>query len=203
MQRSLHLAPKHLEAYASWTDAALVQGLRRSDELAFAEIYNRYGHALMEQAFRKVGSREAAEEIMQDLFTTLWHKRATADVQKLKEYLGSAIKYLVINLIKKKSTHAGYTAYCQAFLSEADHHTEENLAAGDLSRALNLGLAHLPGHTREIFQLSRIEHQTVPEIAVRLKLSPKAVEYHLTRALKLLRVSLKDFLVLLVVFLVG
>jgi DNA-binding CsgD family transcriptional regulator len=49
-----------------------------------------------------------------------------------------------------------------------------------------------------VFQLSRLEHQTVPQIAVRLKLSPKAVEYHLTRALKLLRVSLKDFLVLLV-----
>ncbi len=185
---------KQLRLYASWNDAALAQALRRSDELAFAEIYNRYGFFLMERAFRKVNSREAAEEIVQDLFATLWHKRETADIQKLREYLGSAVKYRVINLIKSRLTHADYLVYCRSLASEADHRTEEDLAAADLSLALTTGLAHLPGHTREVFQLSRLEHQTVPQIAVRLKLSPKAVEYHITRALKLLRVSLKDFL---------
>ncbi|WP_310395374.1 sigma-70 family RNA polymerase sigma factor [Hymenobacter sp.] len=179
---------------AAWDDAALVQGLRRGDEHAFAEMYNRYGLSLVELAFRKVNSREAAEEIVQDLFTALWHKRATADIQKLREYLTTAVKYRVINLIKSKLTHAGYVAYRQTHAPDADHRTEDDVAAADLALALTLGLAHLPGHTREVFQLSRMEHQTVPEIAVRLKLSPKAVEYHLTRALKSLRVSLKDFL---------
>ena len=84
--------------------------------------------------------------------------------------------------------------------SEADHRTENDLAAADLAGALRLGLAHLSGHTREVFQLSRLEHQTVPQIAVRLKISPKAMEYHLTRALKYLRVSLRDFLVLTIFF---
>ena len=162
--------------------------------MAFAEIYSRYGLLLIEQAYRKVNSREAAEEIVQDLFVALWQKRATADIQKLPEYLGTAVKYRVINLIKSKLTHEGYLAYCRTLASEADHRTEHDLAAADLAGALRLGLAHLSGHTREVFQLSRLEHQTVPEIAVRLKLSPKAVEYHLTRALKYLRVSLKEFL---------
>ncbi len=186
---------KHPRLHAAWDDAALVQGLRQGDELAFAEIYRRYGLALLEQVFRKLNSREAAEEIVQDLFAALWHKRNTADIQKLREYLGTAVKYRVINQIKNKLTHADYVAYCQSVTGEADHGTEQELAATDLSLALNLGLAHLPGHARAVFQLSRLEHQTVPQIAVRLKLSPKAVEYHLTRALKLLRVSLKDFLV--------
>ena len=192
------LAPRHQKRCASWDDAALVQGLRAGDGQAFAEIYRRYGFYLLELAYRKVNSREAAEEIVQDLFAALWHKRDAADIQKLKEYLGTAVKYRVINLIKTRLTHAGYVAYCRSVASGADHRTEHELAANDLARALGLGVAHLPGHTREIFQLSRVEHQTVPQIAVRLRLSPKAVEYHLTRALKLLRVSLKDFLVPLV-----
>ena len=187
--------------YAAWDDAALVQALRGGDEQAFAEIYNRYGLLLLEQAYRKVNSREAAEEMVQDLFATLWHKRETTDILKLKEYLGSAIKYRVINLIKNRLTQNEYLAYCRVMASEADFKTEHDLAAADLSGALNRGLAHMPGHTREIFQLSRMEHQTVPEIAGRLKLSTKAVEYHLTRALKMLRVSLKDFLVPLLAFL--
>ncbi|ALW84993.1 hypothetical protein AUC43_07745 [Hymenobacter sedentarius] len=191
-----HSGTKHLRLYASWDDAALLKALQHGDEQAFAEIYSRYGFELIQQAYRKVNSREAAEEIVQDLFATLWHKRATTDVQKLKEYLGSAVKYRVINLMKTKLTHAGYLAYSRAAASEADYSTEQNLAALDLSGALKMGLAHLSGHTREVFQLSRIEYQTVPQIALRLQLTPKAVEYHLTRALKLLRVSLKEFLVL-------
>ncbi|GAA3967588.1 RNA polymerase sigma factor [Hymenobacter antarcticus] len=192
---------KHLRLYAAWNDAALVRALQQGNEVAFAEIYARYGLLLIEQAYRKVNSREAAEEIVQDLFTALWHKRATADIQKLPEYLGTAVKYRVINLIKSKLTHEGYLAYCSTLASEADHRTEHDLAAADLAGALRRGLAHLSGHTREVFQLSRLEHQTVPQIAVRLKLTPKAVEYHLTRALKYLRVSLREFLGLAFFFL--
>ncbi|WP_460547792.1 sigma-70 family RNA polymerase sigma factor [Hymenobacter daeguensis] len=187
--------------YAARDDAALLQALHQDDAQAFAEIYRRYGLGLLEQAFRKTGSREAAEEIVQDVFAALWHKRATADIQKLPEYLGTAVKYQVINLIKTRLTHAGYLAYCRTLASEADHRTEEDLAAADLAGALRSGLAHLPAHTREIFQLSRVEHQTVPQIAGRLKLSTKAVEYHITRALRLLRISLKDFLLVLIILL--
>ena len=190
-----------LRQHAAWDDAALVQALRGGDDQAFAEIYARYGFLLIEQAYRKVNSRETAEEIVQDLFAALWHKRDSAEIQKLPEYLGTAVKYRVINLIKNKLTHEDYLAYCRHLTSEADHRTEHDLAAADLAGALRLGLAHLSGHTREVFQLSRLEHQTVPQIAVRLKLSPKAVEYHLTRALKHLRVSLKDFLGLAILFL--
>ena len=63
--------PKHLRLHTAWDDAALVGALRGGDEQAFAEIYSRYGYALIEQAFRKVNSHEAAEEIVQDLCVAL------------------------------------------------------------------------------------------------------------------------------------
>lgn len=200
MQSTGTSVAKILRLYAAWDDAALVQALQKGNEQAFAEIYARYGFRLLEQAFQKVNSREAAEEIVQDLFAALWHKRATTDIQKLPEYLGTAVKYRVINFLKNKLTHAHYVAYHQTLAPAADHRTEEELAATDLAAALGQSLTRLPGHTREIFQLSRLEHQTVSQIATRLKLSTKAVEYHLTRALRMLRVSLKDFLVLLLLF---
>lgn len=198
---SSHLA-KQVHLPAIQDDAALLRGLQEGQEGAFAEIYRRYALALLEQAYRKTGTREAAEEVVQDVFTDLWFRRERAGgIQKLPEYLGTAVKYRVINLIKTRFTHEGYVAYCRSAAAAADHRTEDELAAADLAGALHSGLAHLPRHTREIFQLSRLEHQTVPEIAGRLKLSPKAVEYHLTRALKLLRVSLKDFLLPLLLLL--
>ena len=187
-----------LRLLAAWDDADLLAALPTGHEGAFAEIYRRYGLVLLEQASRKTGSREAAEEIVQDIFTALWQRREhAAGIQKLPEYLGTAVKFRVINVIKNRYAHEDYAAYCRAVATEADHRTEHDVAAADLAGALQAGLTHLPSHTREIFQLSRFEHQTVPEIAGRLKLTPKAVEYHITRALKLLRVALKDFLLVL------
>jgi RNA polymerase sigma-70 factor (ECF subfamily) len=51
----------------------------------------------------------------------------------------------------------------------------------------------LPEKTCEVFRMSRFENQSVKEIAVQLNLSEKAVEYHITKSLKLLRENLKAY----------
>ncbi|WBA40913.1 RNA polymerase sigma factor [Hymenobacter canadensis] len=189
------------QVYASWDDAALVQALRHDDTLAFAQIYERHWWPLFQLAARKLGSREVAEEIVQDLFTVLWHKRAEHQIQHLQHYLHAAVRHRVIDCIKARAPRETYVAYHGARLMQPDHCTEEEVAADELSGALQASLTQLPRHTREVFRLSRFEHQSVPEIAVRLNLSRKTVEYHLTRALRQLRVSLKDFLVLMLALL--
>lgn len=191
---------RHLQLYAAWDDAALVQAVAQEDTLAFAEIYERYWLPLLEVAARKLNSREAAEEVVQDLFTAFWHKRHTHAIEELRRYLFAAVRYRIIDFIKARLTHTGYVAYSRTHLSPLDYSTEETVAADDLSVALLAGLMRLPEHTREVFRLSRLEHQTVPEIAARLNVSRKTVEYHLTRALKSLRLSLRDFIVLLLLY---
>lgn len=181
-------------------DAALVQALNDGDARAFEEIYERYWLPLFTTAQRKIGSREAAEEMVQDLFTALWHKRAENRIEKLPHYLHTALKYRIIDYLRARTTHAGYLSYRQAWPLGPDHSTEELVAAEDLSVALAESLTLLPDATREVFRLSRLEHQSIPEIADQLHVSPKTVEYHLTRALKMLRVRLKDFLTLLPLF---
>lgn len=200
MPVSLSLSAKQVRLHASWEDAALVQALEVGDTLAFSEIYQRYWLPLLEVAYRKLGSRELAEEVVQDLFTALWHKRQAQRIEHLQRYLFTAIRYRIIDHIKARMTHTGYVEYSKTHLSLLDYSTEEAVAADDLSVALLAGLVQLPEHTREVFRLSRLEHQTVPEIAVRLNLSRKTVEYHLTRALKSLRISLRDYLVLLTLY---
>ncbi|QJX48891.1 RNA polymerase sigma-70 factor [Hymenobacter taeanensis] len=185
------------QLYAACTDEALVRALRADDKQAFAEIYARYWEQLLAVAYRKLSSREAAEEIVQDLFAALWLKRHTQDIQTLQPYLLKAIKYRVIDVLKARLTQVNYQERTRLQVAPEDHSTEETVAADDLSLALVNSLMRLPEHTREVFRLSRLEHQSVPEIAVRLNISRKTVEYHLTRALKVLRVSLRDFLAVL------
>jgi RNA polymerase sigma-70 factor (family 1) len=181
--------------YASYPEVALLDALRADDEGAFAEVYKRYSFRLFTVAYQKLKSREVAEELVQDLFENLWARRASAQIEQLDHYLFSAIKYRIINYIKTQKLHAGHQLYLRLSGTENHAETEETLALNDLTAALLAGVQGLPEKSREVFQLSRLEHYSVSEISVRVNLSEKTVEYHLTKSLKLLRRYLRDFLI--------
>ncbi|TGD81847.1 RNA polymerase sigma factor [Hymenobacter wooponensis] len=170
------MKPTSVRMYASYAEATLLDALRAGDEGAFAEVYKRYSFRLFTVAYQKLKSREAAEELVQDLFENLWTRRATIQVEQLDYYLFSAIKYRIINYIKTQKLRAGYQLYLQVSASEKNTETEEALALNDLTAALLAGIQDLPEKSREIFQLSRFEHYSVSEISGQINLSEKTVE---------------------------
>lgn len=181
-------------SYADFTDEILARLLRTSDEQAFREIYQRHWQRLYRLALRKTGNATTAEETVQEIFLTLWDKRETLLIQKLEAYLVSSAKYAVIQHLKTRLTnpHPLETAHEQT----AEHRaTEDGLMLSDLRAALETGLATLPPKTETVFRMSRFDQLTHTEIAAQLALSEKSVEYHITAALRLLRVTLRDFLV--------
>jgi RNA polymerase sigma-70 factor (family 1) len=184
---------------ASLSEADLLAALRADEEGSFAEIYQRYCYRLFTVAYQKLKNREAAEELVQDLFENLWNRRASHDIQQLEQYLFSALRYRIINHIKAQQVRTGYELYCRLAASEADTATEDSLAFNELRAALLASVRKLPAKSREIFQLSRLEQYSVAEISGRVNLSEKTVEYHLTKSLKLLRSYLRDFMVLVTV----
>lgn len=191
----LSLTSRSLPLYAERSDAELLAALRADDKGAYAEIFRPYSARLFELAYGKLRSRETAEELVQELFESLWRRRADRTAQQLAPYLFSALKYRILNHIRASKVREGYAAYCRLGQTEAVATTEEAVAFEDLKAALLHGMQKLPAKSREIFRLSRLEQFTVPEIAAQVNLSAKAVEFHLTRSLKLLRVHLKEFLV--------
>ena len=195
MKMLAFLHPSPTPAHAAWNDAALAQALAQGDEQAFAEVYERYWEPLHAQAVRKLRCAHEAEEVVQDLFVALWHKRRTATIQQLDAYLFAALKYRVIDRLRAQLVRHAHAATLPAHHAAPDHGTEDAVAAADLSAALAASVQSLPTHAQTVFRLSRLEHRSVPEIAAQLQLSPKTVEYHLARSLKLLRTYLREFLV--------
>ncbi|WP_293870617.1 sigma factor [Spirosoma sp.] len=86
------------------TDTELTYFLKASDKKAFEEIYNRYWYKLFCVAYHETGSREDAEELVHDLFESLWNKRQQATIHHLSSYLVVSIKHLSTNYIKSKIT---------------------------------------------------------------------------------------------------
>jgi RNA polymerase sigma-70 factor (family 1) len=180
--------------YRLLADDVLLKLLKISDELAYKEIYLRYWRKLYYAAVSKTNSKEVAEDILQSVFTDLWDRRERHNIINIAAYLETAVKYQIINYIKaaisKRTQHPGLNE-----LQKTEENTADlTLLVRELNTAIDKAISQLPQKTQAIFRLSRFEKQSNKEISRIMDLSEKAVEYHITQSLKLLRFNLKDFI---------
>lgn len=186
-----------LEKASSEEQSEWLVGLQAGDELAFTAIYKRFWPSLYSVAYNYVRDQATAEEMVQDLFTTLWLKRLHVSIQgSLEAYLFRSIRNMIYDHFDKQSVRNRVHEQLQLLGTEATYTTDELIAFEDLQTHLIQAVNQLPQPTQRIFRMSRFEYLPVADIAHQLSLTPKAIEYHITRALKLLRLQLKDFLIL-------
>ncbi len=180
--------------YNILSDKELTTLLQAGDEHAFTEIYNRYWQRLFAIAANKLKELNEAEEIVQDIFVSLWKRRdELGKIETLSPYLAVSVKYRVIKHLAKRHSQQKYTDYSQ-YLSVADDSTEQWLEFEELRSRLAMFVADLPEKCRLVYRLSRESGFSQKRIAAELGISEKTVEAHLGKALKTLRARLSSFL---------
>lgn len=186
-------------SFNSFADTHLIELLRdnRHEEKAFAEIYERYWKKLSSLAIFKTNSSETAAEIVQEIFIKLWENRHSSNINHLESYLFTALKYQIISHLRMVINNRNITD----IYAEPQVNSQETLTADTLKIAIETAIAGLPSKTQQVFRMSRFEEKSHKEISSELDISEKSVEYHITQTLKMLREHLKDFLVLVFVFL--
>jgi RNA polymerase sigma-70 factor (ECF subfamily) len=175
-------------------DEVLLENLRKGDPKAFEQIFRKYWQKLYLVAKAKLLSHDDAEEIIQGIFSALWEKRKTLLIRDLDHYLHVSVRNRILNHIRTNITKEKYWAHYRAFLPSSNDVTTETVAFDELDHALQNAVNSLPEKSRQVFRLSRVEGRTNAEIANMLALSEKAIEYHLTKSLKDLKVRLKDYI---------
>ncbi|HVW62432.1 MAG TPA: RNA polymerase sigma-70 factor [Puia sp.] len=177
-------------------DDTLVKLLRRGNDAAFTEIYHRYWNRLFSVAANKLNyDLKLAEELVQDIFLDLWHRRGILDIRSsLSLYLAAAMKYKVIDARLKKKRMAAYAENLAAQTSPGDTSTEKQISFDELQHELSALVSSLPEKCQLVYKLSREAGYSQKEIARHLSISEKTVESHLARAVKTLRLGLKNFL---------
>ncbi|QSW89320.1 RNA polymerase sigma-70 factor [Flavobacterium endoglycinae] len=183
--------------YKELTDEILVELLKQGKEKAFDELYFRYRDSLVRFVYVRMKSVPISEEIVQEVFTSIWERRKTLVIQKtFAAYIYTSVRYMTLDYIK---SHTVTDQYIQEVLdkntvSYTSHNaTEDSIYYEELQKAVDEAAMLLPKKSKEVFILSRVKQYTNKEIADELNVSIDTVKYHITYALKFMRTYLGEF----------
>jgi RNA polymerase sigma-70 factor (family 1) len=173
----------------------------KGDETAFAQLYDQLWSKLYSTTYNYVRDKAISSGIVQDAFVKLWINRSTLeDVKDITAFAMTTIKFAVYDHFDKKAVEQKYlrVALRNSPISSDDAHLQVEYE--ETLRVIKDEIENLPATTRKVFQLSRVHKFSNEEIARRLKLSVKAVEYHITQSLKQLRLRIGNLLSLLLLY---
>lgn len=169
-------------------------------EQAFQQVFKHHFKNLHGYACAMVRDEAVAEGIVQQVFLKLWERADTIDFeQSITPYLYRSVHNQALNHLKHQKVKQAYKAY-----AEKTQHADEGSAARrvqlkELQEKLSDALQLLPEQCLAIFQMSRFRDMKYQEIADELGISVKTVEAQMSKALRILRHQLKEYLPILII----
>lgn len=174
------------------TDQQLLKKIADSDGRAYEVLFDRYWRKVYRLCFQYVKNDADAADITQDVFRNIWEKRTSLRVEGLFEpYLMKASKNQIINHFKKQHTRSSHE------VRAAEQATDRTTEIGDalyftrLEQHYSTLVSQLSNSCQLVFHLHEDEQLSNQQIAQRLGLSIKTVEYHLHKARIFLKKNLQ------------
>jgi RNA polymerase sigma-70 factor, ECF subfamily len=164
------------------------------DKAQFERLFKTHYAPLCHFANQYINDFDAAQDIAQKVFINLWETRDTIDPQKsVKSYLYTSVKNRCLNYIRDNKKYRSRVLDIE--LGDIDIAFEEpDSGAAELEAKIAEAMQALPEKCRLVFEMSRFQDKKYKDIADELGLSVKTVEAHMSKALKTLKDSLKDYI---------
>ena len=148
------------------------------DESAFSRIYEQYAPRVFGLACRMMNRREEAEEVLQDVFFSLWEKAATYDAQRAPVGLWIMVmtRSRCLDRLRKRSLREGKENSLDVdeagrglldTLADPLPPALEDLASEERRREVQAALAALPDAQRAVLEASFLKGESQQEIADR------------------------------------
>jgi RNA polymerase sigma factor (sigma-70 family) len=168
-------------------DGELIYLLKKGDELSFTEIYNRYWDKLYFIAYKLLRDTNTAEEIVQEVFLTLWKKRESLSIKSISPYLAAMTRYAVYRQAAQMKNSKRQENLLGILNVEA-------ILEIDVDRKILLEIItdmsnKLPEKCRLVFQYNKLQDLALVDVAEKLNISQKTAEGHLTKALRIIRAN--------------
>lgn len=165
------------------------------DEHSFRTFVESYSGDLLYYACYLVRSNEDAEEIVSDVFLTVWQNRhQLSEIQNMKAWLLTLVHNRCISCLRQR-THMSDSVLLDEIGGNAlpsDLQTpDEQLISREVITRINRAINRFPPRCRQVFVLAKIEKLPYQEISRMLGISVKTIDNHIANALKQIRAILE------------
>ena len=179
------------------SDQELVALLKKGDEPAFIELYNRYKVRIVGNLVKLLRSEDLALEFSQELFMKIWDTRALLDPDKsFRSYIFRISENMVMDFFRKASRDKKLHACLMEIQTELYSHIEEDIIYAQESQLFKDAVALLPPQRRQVFILCKLEGKSYREVSELLGISTSTVSDHLLKANKFLKQQINPRLLL-------
>lgn len=172
-----------------------VAALKNGDEAAFKKIFKICYAPLCNFAARYVKSSRDCEDIVQEVFVTVWQKREDIKLNRsFRSYLYQCVRNKALDKLKHDEVVRRYNPLLARIHNERKENEKSELKDHRFYKETQEAIDKLPERARKVYKLHRKDGFTYKEIAFILDISPKTVESQMSRALKKLRDWLSEYL---------
>jgi len=184
------------------TELKLIFGNSKS---SFKQLFNNYYQPLCHLGRYYLENEDEAKTVVQEAFVKLWEVRHELEAgSNIQNYLFTLVKNNCLNILKRRQIllkhHEKIREKELRYQYESlNRISDDYLEFKELKEKVDDAIKNLPEHLRVVFELSRFRDMKNREIASELQISKKTVEARITKALKILREELKDYLPLLMI----
>jgi len=169
-----------------------------NDETTFSLVYKTFWKELFNAAYKRSKDLEQSQDIVQNVFISLWNRKDKAEIKNIGSYLHASVKFQVFkHSVKTPDTSEFLAAFENILVSPIS--PESTLLEKEILVLVDLWIDALPKKRREIFILHYHDGLTTAEIADMLNVSRKTVQNQLNTASQALRTKLANLLSMLVI----
>ena len=167
--------------------------LSKDNELSLEELFNYYYPRLYDFSLSFLKLEHGIDDILQEVFIRIWHKRKNIkDPLTFNSYIFTITRNLLLNELRSLLNHQNLKDEIQKLSIAQEYSGIEQYDYKDLKDRVEKVIWELPERQKEIFILSRSEGLSHKEIATKLQITTKTVEYHISLSIKFLKAKLKD-----------
>ena len=169
--------------------AELTKGNESSLEVLFNYYYPRLFY--FSKSFLKIET--GIDDILQEVFLKVWQNRKKiTSVTTFNAYIFTITKNLLLNEIRRRLNDEKIKDNLQKLSIAKEYRVFDDVEYNDLKEKIKNIINELPERQKEVYNLSREEGLTNKEIADKLGISPKTVEYHITQSISFLKKKIKE-----------
>ena len=181
------------------TNSDIILAFKQGDKELFEKLFRSYYQSLCRYANGLLNDTDEAEEVVQQMFVTIWEKRSSIEIKvSFKSYLYRSVHNSCLNHLEKLKVRQMYIGQHTGNEEASSDHSERNLQKSELQARISEALKKLPEQCRKVFLLSRHDEMKYAEIANHLGISIKTVENQMGKALRIMREELKEYLPIII-----